>query len=64
MYSVYLNCKLKGDVNMENVLKKGFCLIAIYAFALLLIFLMSDRIMKLDGKDNFRNTNGSVAVIK
>ncbi len=49
---------------MENILKKGLCLISIYAFALLLIFLMSERITKLENKENYRNTNGSVAVIK
>ncbi|MBR4618662.1 MAG: hypothetical protein IKO49_05100 [Bacilli bacterium] len=49
---------------MENVLKKGLCLIGIYAFALILIFLMSDRIMKLDSKDSFRNTNKSITIIK
>ena len=49
---------------MEKALKKGICLIGIYAVALILIFLMSDRIMKLDQKENFRNSNGSVVVLK
>ena len=49
---------------MENILKKGICLIAIYVCALLLVFVMSDRIMKLDSKEDFRNTNGSITLIK
>ncbi|MBP3841985.1 MAG: hypothetical protein IK997_07715 [Bacilli bacterium] len=49
---------------MEKVLKKGLCLIAIYVIAIVLVFLMSERITRLDrgtGQD-FRNTNGSVSV--
>lgn len=44
---------------MEKVLKKGFSLLGIY-----IIFLMSDRIMRLDKQDVYRNTNGSVTIIK
>jgi hypothetical protein len=49
---------------MEKVLKKGLCLIGIYAFAIVLVFLMSERITRLNrgtGSD-FRNTNGSVSI--
>lgn len=49
---------------MENILKRGLCLIGIYLFIILLVFMMSDRIMKLDSSEGFRNTNGSVTLIK
>ena len=48
---------------MEKVLKKGFSLLGIYII-FLIIFLMSDRIMRLDKQDVYRNTNGSVTIIK
>ena len=53
---------------MEKVLKKGLCLIAIYVIAIVLVFLMSERITRLDRSTNLdfngglRNTNGSVSV--
>ena len=49
---------------MENIFKKGFLIASIYLFALILIFFMSDRITKLDGNHDFRNTNGSIQIIK
>ena len=48
---------------MEKVLKKGFSLLGIYII-FLIVFLMSDRIMRLDKQDVYRNTNGSVTIIK
>jgi hypothetical protein len=52
---------MKGDVIMEKRLKKGICLVGIYAFILVLIFAMSDRITKLDKQNNVR---GSISLIK
>lgn len=52
---------MKGDVIMEKTLKKGICLVGIYAIILLLIFLMSDRITKLDKQSDYR---GSISIIK
>lgn len=49
---------------MENILKRGLCLIGIYAFAILLVFLTGDRITKLEQNSDFRNTNGSVSIVK
>ena len=49
---------------MEKVLKKGFSLLGIYIIFLIIVFLMIDRIMRLDKKDVYRNTNGSVTIIK
>lgn len=49
---------------MQNILKEGICLIGIYAIFLIIVFLMSERIMKLDRQDVYRNTNGSVTIIK
>ena len=48
---------------MEKVLKKGFSLLGIYIIFLIIVFL-SDRIMRLDKQDVYRNTNGSVTIIK
>ena len=47
---------------MEKVLKKGFSLL--YIIFLIIVFLMSDRIMRLDKQDVYRNTNGSFTIIK
>ena len=47
---------------MEKVLKKGFSLLGIYIIFLIIVFLMSDRIMRLDKQDVYRN--GSVTIIK
>ena len=52
---------MKGDVIMEKTLKKGICLVGIYAVILIVIFAMSDRITKLDKQDNIR---GSISIIK
>ena len=49
---------------MEKVLKKGFSLLGIYIIFLIIVFLMSDRIMRLDKQVVYRNTNGSVTIIK
>ncbi|MEE0092164.1 MAG: hypothetical protein UFD82_01410 [Bacilli bacterium] len=49
---------------MGKVLKKGFSLLGIYIIFLIIVFLMSDRIMRLDKQDVYRNTNGSVTIIK
>lgn len=49
---------------MEKVLKKGFSLLGIYIIFLIIVFLMRDRIMRLDKQDVYRNTNGSVTIIK
>ena len=49
---------------MEKVLKKGFSLLGIYIIFLIIVFLMSDRIMRLDKQDVYMNTNGSVTIIK
>ena len=49
---------------MEKVLKKGFSLLGIYIIFLIIVFLMSDRIMRLDKQDVYRNINGSVTIIK
>ena len=49
---------------MENILKRGLCLVLIYGIFLIIIFLMSERIIKLDRQDVYRNTNGSVTLIK
>ena len=46
---------------MEKTLKKGICLIGIYAFILILIFMMSDRITKLEKQNNYKN---SISIIK
>ncbi len=47
---------------MVNVLKKGLCVVGVYAFAILLVFLMGERITRLDKGTDFRNTNGSVSL--
>lgn len=51
---------------MRKVLKKGLCLIVIYTVATTLIFLMSERITKLDRgvSTDLRNTNGSVSILE
>ena len=49
---------------MEKVLKKGFSLLGIYIIFLIIVFLMSDRIMRLATQGIYRNTNGSVTIIK
>ena len=46
---------------MEKTLKKGICLVGIYAFILILIFAMSDRSTKLDKQESIR---GSISIIK
>ena len=50
---------------MEKVLKKGFSLLGIYIiFLIVAYFDVADRIMRLDKQDVYRNTNGSVTIIK
>ena len=48
---------------MNNVIKKGLCLVGVYAFLILLVFLMGERITRLEQGSDFRNTNGSLSVI-
>lgn len=48
---------------MKKFLKKGLCLVGIYTFAVSLVFLMGERITKLEnGSSDFRNNNGSACV--
>ncbi len=49
---------------MTNFIKKGLCLISVYAILLILVLLMSNRIMNLEKQDVYRNHNGSYALIK
>jgi phosphate starvation-inducible membrane PsiE len=53
---------MKGDVNMVKVLKKGICVCLVYLFAVLFVFLIGERITKLDKGTDFRNTNSSVSL--
>lgn len=55
---------IEGRCYYGKVLKKGFSLLGIYIIFLIIVFLMSDRIMRLDKQDVYRNTNGSVTIIK
>ena len=47
---------------MVKVLKKGICVCLVYLFAVLFVFLIGERITKLDKGTDFRNTNSSVSL--